>query len=278
MDSGKLQGLRVVSFESRRTEELAKLIARHGGELIQAPALREVPLSSNEAAFEFAHALCGGKIDVVVLLTGVGTRLLAQTVLERFGRDPFLQALGSATTVARGPKPVAALRELGLKPTITVPEPNTWREVVHSLDAKVHVAGKRVAVQEYGQPNPELVAALAERGAEVRTVPLYRWALPEDLAPLQEAIREILAGSVDIALFMSAVQADHLFEVAGSERAEALRDALGKVVVASIGPMCSLALRRHGLDVSLEPDHPKMGSLVSALAERGPELVRAKRH
>ena len=276
-DSGRLSGLCLVTFESRRANEVSELIRRQGGEPISAPALQEVPLSENEPAVEFGRALCRGEIDIVVLLTGVGTRFLAQTVFEQMDREEFIAALASATTVTRGPKPVAALRELGLKPTISVPEPNTWRELLATLDDRVELRSKKVAVQEYGQRNPELLAGLRERGAEVLPIPIYRWSLPEDLRPLQEAVQQIRAGKVDIALFMSAIQVDHLFQVAGPEVADSLRAAFQAVVVASIGPICSIAIKRHGLQVDLEPDHPKMGSLIFAVAERAPALVRAKR-
>ena len=146
-----------------------------------------------------------------------------------------------------------------------------------TLDERVELRSKRVAVQEYGQRNPELLAGLLERGAEVLTLPIYRWCLPEDLSPLREAIQQILAGKIDIALFMSAIQVDHLFQVGGPELADSLRTAFQDIVVASIGPICSIAIKRHGLQVDLEPDHPKMGSLIAAVAERAPALVRAKR-
>ncbi len=276
-DSGRLSGLCLVTFESRRAKEVSELIRRQGGAPISAPALQEVPLSDNEPAVEFARALCRGEIDIVILLTGVGTRFLAQAVFEHMDREAFIAALASRTTVTRGPKPVAALRELGLKPTISVPEPNTWRELLATLDERVELRSKRVAVQEYGQQNPELLAGLRERGAEVLRVPIYRWSLPEDLRPLREAIQQILAGKIDIALFMSAIQVDHLFQVTGPEVADSLRAAFQDVVVASIGPICSIAIKRHGLQVDLEPDHPKMGSLIAAVAESAPALVRAKR-
>jgi uroporphyrinogen-III synthase len=212
----------------------------------------------------------------VILLTGVGTRYLVQAISRRMPQEEFVAALRSATTVARGPKSVAALRELGLKPTISVPEPNTWREVLVALDERLELRGQRVAVQEYGERNPKLLTSLEERGADVSTVPIYRWSLPEDPKPLREAVRQILAGQIDVSMFMSAVQVDHLFQVAGAED-DPLREAFERVVVASIGPVFSIAVKRHGLTVDIEPDHPKMGSLVTAIASRAPALVRAKR-
>lgn len=253
------------------------MIRRHGGEPVSAPALREIPLTENKEAQDFGRRLLRGEIDVLVLLTGVGTRFLVQTLSSDIPFDDLVRAVAGLTTVARGPKPVAALRELKLSPTIAVPEPNTWRELLKALDERVDLRGKRVAVQEYGEENPELLAGLRERGAEVLRVPIYRWSLPEDLQPLRKAIEQITAGEIDIAVFMSAIQVEHLFQVAGEQAAEPLRRAFQRVVVASIGPICNVAIQRHGLTVDLEPEHSKLGSLISALAEHAPALVRAKR-
>ncbi|MGH7858254.1 MAG: uroporphyrinogen-III synthase [Candidatus Binatia bacterium] len=268
-------GLRVVAFESRRAKEIAELVRRHGGEPLSAPSMREVPRGEQGAAVGFARDLREGMIDVVVFLTGVGTRFLVGVVESEMPRSDLAGALAAVTTVARGPKPVAALRELGLTPTITVPEPNTWRELLAAIDARVDVRGKRVAVQEYGEENPELVSGLRDRGADVLRVPVYRWALPDDVRPLREAIRRILEGDVDVALFTSATQVEHLFRVAGES--VPLAASLSRMMVASIGPVCTEALRRHGVAVDLEPEHPKMGHLVAAAARDARRLLEAKR-
>lgn len=273
-----LEGLTVVSFESRRAREMAELVRRYGGEPILAPSMRELPLEQNSAALEFMRKLQASRIDVVIFLTGVGTRTLVEAVTTRYSREELVAALGRASLVARGPKPVAALRELGLRPTIQAPEPNTWKEILAELDRMTALGGQRVAVQEYGVTNPELIAGLEARGAEVVRVPVYRWALPEDTSPLRAAIRKILAGQVDIALFTNATQVDHMFQVAGEEKLDPpLRQAFGRILIASIGPVCTEALEQFGLKPDLEPDHPKMGQLVATVARRGRTLLEQKR-
>ncbi len=271
-----LAGLRVLAFESRRAAEMAELIRRHGGEPMVAPSVREVPLSENAAAVEFVRRLDAGQIDVVILMTGVGVRTLADVVAETWPRPLLAAALGRAALVARGPKPAAALRELGLQPTLAVPEPNTWREILAALDARLPVTGKRVAAVEYGISNPQLLDGLAARGAEVLQVPVYRWALPEDLGPLHAAVQAVCASAVDIALFTSATQVYHLFHVAAAD-AERLRGGFARVVIASIGPICSEALREHAVVPDLEPEHAKMGALVAEVARRGRACLAAKR-
>lgn len=273
---GSLAGLRVAAFESRRAAEMAELIRRHGGEPLVAPSMREVPLSEHGAVFEYVRRLDAGEIDVVILLTGVGLRTLAEIVASEWPRDRLVVALRRATLVARGPKPVAALRELGLQPDAVAAEPNTWREILTTVDAQVPVAGKRVAVQEYGVANQNLADGLTARGAEVLRVPIYRWALPDDLRPLRDAIGGICGGQVDIALFTSATQVYHLFQVAGDD-ADKLRSGFSHALIVSIGPICSEALREHGLEPDLEPEHAKMGHLVREAALRGPALLVRKR-
>jgi uroporphyrinogen-III synthase len=272
-----LQGLKVVSFESRRANEMAELIRRYGGEPIVAPSMREIPLSENRAAVELLPQLEAGKFDLLILMTGVGTRTLNQALLTQYPQDRIVSALRKTQLVTRGPKPIAALKELGLAPAITVPEPNTWREVLGALDAGTTVRGKQIAVQEYGIPNPELVSGLEKRGATVKTISIYRWALPEDLAPLRDAIQRILRGEADIALFTNSAQVEHLFKVAAEDNAdEKLRLACKNIAIGSVGPVCTEALEHFGLRPDIEPPHPKMGSLIAAVAASASRVLAAK--
>ena len=274
-------GLTVLALESRRASETAKLIAGRGGRPIVAPALREVPLASNAKALEFVTALIEGRFDMVILLTGVGTRALVGIAERTEQREPFLAALRRVAVVARGPKPLAVLREISVPASVAAPEPNTWRELLAALDDaadRFPVRDRRVAVQEYGVSNPEFLAALAERGAEVTAVPVYQWALPENLEPLRAAIAAIGRGEIDVVLFTTSVQVDHMFEVAAQMDAEAaLRRGLARAVIASIGPTTSEALRRHDLAADLEPSHPKLGILVEEAAAQSPALAAGKR-
>ena len=279
-DSGRmnLRGLNVVSFESRRAKEMAELIRRYRGEPFVAPSMREVPLGENRTAIESFKEIEAGKFDVLILMTGVGARTLYQAWLTEYPRERVLAALRKARLVARGSKPVAALKELGVVPAITVPEPNTWRELLAVLDGAAAVSGKCIAVQEYGIPNPELVAGLRQRGATVKTIAVYRWALPEDLAPLRRALEMIVHGGADVALFTNGAQADHLFKVAAEEKIDQqLRLACARLVVGSVGPICTRILQGLGLHPDIEPEHPKMGSLLAEVAACASDLLRSKR-
>ena len=259
-------GLRVLSLESRRASEMAELIRRQGGEPFVAPSMREVPLANNEAAFRFAERLFAREFDMVVLLTGVGTRQLNRLLASRFPENAFADGLRNVTLVARGPKPIAALREMGLAPALAAPEPNTWRELLAVTDGR---AERRIAVQEYGRPNPELLDGLRARGAEVTSVRVYEWDLPEDTAPLREAVTRLAAGEFDVVLFTTSIQISHLAKIAremGVE--EAALEGLHRAKVCSIGPTTTEALEEFGIHPFMEPSHPKMGFLVKESAER----------
>ena len=274
------RGRCVLTLESRRSPELALLIVNYGGQPVIAPALREIPLEDNRDALAFAAGLMVGKYSMVVLMTGIGTRMLVRLAQPVYGPQPFARALNATRIVARGPKPVAALREAGLSPWLTAPSPNTWREVIAALDTQAPdaCAGARVAVQEYGMSNPDLVLALQARGAEVTSVPIYKWALPDDVAPLRAAVRAIVEDRVDVVMLTAGIQLVHLLQLAAEMRQEsALRGGLHRAVIASIGPMTSEELRRQDLPVDLESSHPKMGFLVKEAAERCGALLQEKR-
>jgi len=271
-------GLLVGAFESRLATEMSRLIEAHGGRAMVAPSMREIPLEANREALDFGEKLLTGHWDVLVLLTGVGLRTLVETLETRHPRDLIVEALGRVTRVCRGPKPVAALKSLGLPPGITVPEPNTWLELLRTLDERSPVRGLRVAVQEYGISNLELLQGLKERGALVTRVPVYRWGLPQDLAPVRAALRSIADGQVRVVLFTNANQVENVMQVARDGGLdERVRAALARGVVASVGPIASESLRNHGLPVDLEPPHPKMGPLVKEASLRCHEILEAKR-
>jgi uroporphyrinogen-III synthase len=276
-----LAGLRVLSLESRRAPEMARLIENYGGRAIVAPSMREIPLESNTEALAFARTLAANGFDIVIFLTGVGTRALARVVETIYPLEQFAAALRRITVVARGPKPAAALKELGVPVTIAVPEPNTWRDLLRALDEKSDIAplnGRRVAVQEYGASNSELLAGLADRGALVTRVPVYQWALPEDTGPLRAAVQAMARGEIDVALFTTSIHIAHLLRIAREINLEQeLRRSFARILVGSIGPITSEELREQGLSADFEPAHPKMGFLVNEAAERGAAMLEEKR-
>jgi uroporphyrinogen-III synthase len=268
-------GLRVLSLESRRADEMATLIRKQGGEPLVAPSMREVPLDQIEMAVEFGAGLIRGAFDCLILLTGVGTRLLWKSLLTRHSEDDLKAALGGLTLVVRGPKPSAALRELGLVPNVQVPEPNTWRELLEAMRGRPET---RLAVQEYGKSNPELLEGLRAQNREVASIRIYGWDLPEDTTPLRQAARRLAAREFDVVLFTTSMQLVNLMRIAVEEGiAHSVLDACRAAVVASIGPTTTETVEDYGLKADFEPSHPKMGLLVNETAARAAQLLAFKR-
>ena len=278
MPSDSFAGLRVLSLESRRSREVSRLIETYHGVPLSAPAMREVSVDENREVLGFARDVIDGSFDFVVFFTGVGARILLQLLAEEGLDQQFLVALRKIKVAVRGPKPQTVLREWSVPIAVAASEPHTWRELLASLEQSPGgLAGKRIAVQEYGASNPEFLAALRECGAAVRAVSVYEWALPEDLSPLREAVSAVIAGQVDVALFTTGVQIRHFFQVAGEmNRENELRQALAKIVVASIGPSTSAALEAAEVRVDLVPAHAKLGVLVKEAAERSNQLISSR--
>ena len=268
-------GLRVLSLESRRAEEMATLIRKQGGEPFVAPSMREVAIEEHGEAFAFADGLLRGEFDCVILLTGVGTRLLWKTLLTRYPEADLKAALERATLVVRGPKPSAAVREIGLVPRVQVPEPNTWRELLKIMHDRVET---RIALQEYGKSNPNLIEGLRAIGKEVTPVRIYGWELPPDTAPLRQAAATLIAGEFDVVLLTTSMQLVNLMKIAEEEGIEQqVREALTSAFVGSIGPTTTETLEDYGLMADFEPSHPKMGLLVNEAAASAAKVLANKR-
>jgi uroporphyrinogen-III synthase len=269
-------GLRVLSLESRRAKEMETLIAREGGAAFIAPSVKERALEDDDAAVRFVEGLEAGDFDMVICMTSVGLTLLRDAAVLKMPGDRLAAALRRVTIVSRGPKPVGVLRGLGVPIHLMIPEPNTWREIVDAVASRPE---RRIAVQEYGRPNHEMNQALMSLGASVSPVALYRWELPDDLAPLQEAVRGLASRQFDVVLFTSSIQLDHLLEVArGLQLEGAVRHALSAdIVIASIGPVMTSALLAHSWPPDIVPRHPKMWALVKAAAEASAGVLTAKR-
>lgn len=275
-------GARVVVFESRRSAEMASLVERHGGVAVSAPTMREIPLGPTPAITAFVGKLEAGAFDAVVLLTGVGTRALFDAAAPVLEQTKLLEAFGRTLVIVRGPKPATVLRQMGFTAFLAAPAPNTWREAADTLltalgERASGAKGARVALQEYGAPHDDLVAQLAEHGVTTERVPVYRWSLPEDTAPLRAALAGIARGELRIVLFTSARQVEHALSVAREEGiAEGVLSTLRAGVVASIGPVCSEALVDVGLPPDLEPEHSKMGHLVKDTAQKSNGILLMK--
>lgn len=269
-------GLRVLSLESRRAKEIETFIQRLGGDAFVAPSVAERAVEDHGEAVGFVERMEAGEFDLLICMTGSGLAFLRDSVSDKMPLERLGAALRRMTIVSRGPKPVPILRALNVPVSIVVPEPNTWREIVAAVEARPE---RRIAVQEYGRPNLQMNAALESLGASVTPMALYRWSLPEDVGPLQDAARRLAARRFDAVIFTSSIQLDHLLEIARGLGLEdkvygALRE---DVAVASVGPVMTETLEAHGIPVDIVPKHPKMASLVKTAAEESAAVLMRKR-
>lgn len=257
----------VAILEARLGRQFAELIERHGGRPIHAPALAEVPDMDPGAIARLVADLEAAPPAVAIFQTGVGTRALFEAT-DALGMTGRLLAVLDKTAVAvRGPKPSGVLRGRGVRMDLAAKDPFTTTQVLEAL-AATPLSGRCVVVQRYGATNAELEQALAARGATVLEIPTYRWSLPQDTQPLVQLMDALDASRVDAVAVTSASQIHNLFELAQRlGRADALRAGLNRTLVASVGPVSSDALRRHGVTVALEASPPKLGPLVTALEQ-----------
>lgn len=264
-------GLNVLSLESRRSEEMATLILKYGGVPTVAPSMREQKLDLTAALAQFERDLLRGDIHALACMTGVGTRLFLR---ELAARDPqHLQTLRDVPLLARGSKPMNALKEFGLSGQ-SVTRPHTWQEVLEGLLSTLQ-RGQHAVILEYGEATPvAMLRELGYAGIRVTSVPVYRCAFPVDTGPLAQAVRDVVLGGPDILLLSSGTQALHFLKYAEKMGLlQETRAALNRLVLVSIGPACSEAAADLGLRIDLEANPHKMGILVRTAAEHAPGII-----
>ncbi|HJY78994.1 MAG TPA: uroporphyrinogen-III synthase [Burkholderiales bacterium] len=260
---------KVAILESRLGRQLVELVEGRGGIALHAPALAELPDLDPDAIAALVRSLESEPAKLAIFQTGVGTRALFAATDSLKLTEKLLGFLKGMIVAVRGPKPTAALRARGVRIDRSATDPFTTKEVLASFE-DLSLQGERVIVQRHGSANVELDRALEARGAAVVEIPTYRWALPADTAPLEALIGALERGEVHAVALTNAEQVRNLFAVAGAGRAERLRAALNRTLVASIGPVASAALRDAGVRVSLEASPPKLGALMTALDQAFP--------
>ena len=270
----ELDGMRIATLEARMTGALASMISKRGGEPVCAPALREAPLDCADDVRYLLDKLESGSLDVVVFQTGVGARALFREADNQGRLDFLLNALRGITTVCRGPKPTAALRQVDVQISVGVEAPYTTNELMDALTA-LPVRGKRLMALQYGERNAALMDALRKQCETVDELCLYEWQLPDDISPMVALVEDLLDGRVDVITFTSQVQIRHLYKVAAAHDVsdEMLSDALNnQTIVCAVGPTCAAALADVGVATDTQPEYPKMGHMMNALAEYVGEL------
>ena len=270
-----MNGQIVAILENRLGAQMVELVRKRGGQPLHAPALSEVPDLDPAFIARLITAWEAAPVKVVVFQTGVGTRALFKASDELGLTARLLTLLSASTVLVRGPKPTGALNSRGVRIDLTAGDPYTTAEIITLLSA-LPLHGERVVVQRYGGKNLELEAWLQAQGATVLEIPVYRWSMPEDTAPLAALIAALGESRVAAVVFTSASQVHNLFAFAQQQNAAAtastastaittLVEHLNASKVVSIGPVCSVALRQYGVQPQVEANPPKLGPLMSAL-------------
>ena len=260
-----MKGKRIAILESRLGEQLADLVRQRGGVPLHAPALAEHPDLEPEKIRALIQSLEKQPAKLFIFQTGVGTKALFAAT-DALGLSSLLMDHLSKSVVAvRGPKPTGALRSRKVRIDRSAADPFTTSEILDSI-RDVDLKGQRVIIQRFGTVNAELDRALEARGAQVTEIPTYRWSLPQDTKPLENLVGALERGELDAVAFTNAEQARNLFLVAARmNKADLLQESLNRILVASIGPVASAALRERQVKIGLESKPPKLGALMSAL-------------
>jgi uroporphyrinogen-III synthase len=260
-----LTGFTVAITADRRREELATLLQRQGARVVQAPAVRIVPLADDTDLRRTTEECVRDRLDDLVVTTGIGFRSWLEAARSWDLAEPLLARLGQARLLTRGPKATGAVRAAGLAEAWSAAS-ETVEEIRRYL-AGQDLAGRRIAVQLHGAPLPDFCAALAGAGARVVEVPVYRWLPPADPEPLRRLVEEIVHQQVDAVAFTSAPAVANLLDQADrDDRRQDLLEALrGPVLAACVGPVCAAPLQELGVP-TLQPERGRIGSLARAIA------------
>lgn len=266
-----LAGFTVATTAERRREELISLLERRGARVVNAPALRLVPLADDEELLAATRVCIDMPVDQVLVTTGIGFRSWLEAA-DGWGLGEALRVrLADTQVLARGPKARGAIRATGLVESWSPRSEAVAEMLAHVLEGDVK--DKRIAVQLHGEPLPELVAALRDAGAVVIEVPVYRWLPPVDLAPVRRLVEQIVTRTVDGVVFTSGPAVLSLLDrAAETGRRDELLEALQTDVIAfCIGPVTGARLEQHGVR-TLQPERSRLGALVREVVTGLPEL------
>ncbi|MFC7533345.1 uroporphyrinogen-III synthase [Actinoplanes sp. GCM10030250] len=267
MIEGALAGFTVAVTAERRRAEMEALLERRGARVISAPAITIIPLIDDDALHAATAACIGLKPHLVVATTGFGFRGWLEAA-EGWGMGEQLRtSLRGARILARGPKPCGAIRAAGLSEEWAA-KTEANEEILQRL-LEEGVAGKRIVVQEHGEPQTEFVDALRTAGAAVVEVPVYRWAMPPDVAPVKRLADQVAGGQIDAVTFTSAPAVKAFLQVAGECGADVAGAFRSGTLAACVGPVTAAPLAELGVPVVM-PERYRLGALIKTVTDELP--------
>ena len=258
---------RIALAEARELDLLAGMLEREGADVLRRPLVAIKDVADADPVVAWLRRAVAQPYDDVIFYTGEGVRRL-MGFADRSGiREEFLSALKNMRKITRGSKPVKALRELGLSPDLSAEIPTTAGLMALLDQGTLH--GRTMGLQIYGQEaNTQLLAFLQDRGAVVDVVAPYVYASEADDKAVQDFIHEMAAGAVDAMAFTSSPQVRRLVDVAKKyDLMGKLKDGMGRIKIAAVGPVVAQELERQGIRVDAMPVHAyTMKPLVKAIA------------
>ena len=273
-----LAGRRIGITADRRWAEQADLLRRRGAEVVHGPTMTTVDLSGEPALRQVTLELVARPPDHLVITTGMGLRLWLEAASAWELAGPLHESLASAAVVARGAKAASAVRRAGLEVAWRAPG-ETMAEIVDHLQASAG-GGSRIGLQLFDPADHGATVALRSLAGELVEIPVYRWRLPDDVAPAQRLVEVAIEGSLDAVTFTSQPAVRQLVRIAADQGADrALVEALNSTVVAScVGPVCAQAACEVGIERPLWPDPPRLPAMVRQLSDHlGPQPGRESR-
>lgn len=279
--AGRLEGYRILILETREEAQFSRLLQEQGADVLQCPMFTIHDAPDPAPVEAWIRLFIARPFDDLVLMTGEGLRRMMK-VARRIGVDQdFIAAIAKAKRYARGPKPVRALREIGLEANLQTETPTS--EGVAAMLAQQDLKGHRVGLQLYpDKDHGKLIGAIASYGASVETVLPYVYDGEAADSNIVAAIGEMVARRVDAIALTSSGQVRRLIDVARAHNCEdKLRAGLAQTPVASVGPVVSDELKAYGLHTDIYPANDSffMKPLISAMAlelnKIPPRMVKA---
>jgi len=271
--AGPLDGLTILIPESRELDLFATMLEAEGAAAWRCPLVRILDLEDTTDAEAWIDRLIADPFQDVIWFTGEGLRRLTSLADRQGRRDAFIGAVARVRSITRGPKPVHALRGLGLSPGLAAASP-TSEGILESLSSE-DIRDRKIGVQLYpGEGTKPFLDALRARGANLFAVTPYRYATQADSASVADAIRALVDGRIGMIAFTSSPQVDRLLEVAHEAGLEPqLKAALARIRIAAVGPVVEEALRRCGAVDVVRPDanfhlKPLVRAIVTAHARK----------
>jgi uroporphyrinogen-III synthase len=248
-----LEGRTIALAEGRQLEELALMLEKEGATALRCPMVSILDAPDEAPVQAWLGELIASRFEYIIFLTGEGLRRLLGFADRKGNRQAAIDALGRTKMVTRGPKPVRALKEVGLAPTLVAEAPTT--EGVIAILRNEALQGRKVGLQLYSPSNAPLQEFLKSAGATVHSVLPYVYAPAADGQRVIDLVQQMVQGKVDAICFTSSPQVDRLYDVAAEHKIEkTLQDGLKRTRVAAVGPVVADNLRQRGRPADICPE------------------------